>query len=53
MAAAARSAFSGDGPSANVLPIRIVAIPHVAMAQAGSRSSADCFFAGPKGEGMK
>src|SRR6476646_298455 len=40
MAATARSAFSGDGPSANVLPIRIVAIPHVAMAQAGSRSSA-------------
>ena len=40
MAATARSAFSGDGPSANVLPIMIVAIPHVAMAQAGSRSSA-------------
>src|SRR5580704_11532829 len=40
MAAAARSALSGDGPRANVLPIRIVAIPHVAMAQAGSRSSA-------------
>jgi hypothetical protein len=54
MAATARSAFSGYGPSANVLPIMIVAIPHVAMAQAGSRSSAsECFFAGRKGEGME
>src|SRR4029077_7766490 len=55
MAAAARSALSGDGPRANVLPISIVAIPHSSMSagRVAVERFAERFFAGRKGEGME